>query len=406
MVDVLASSLTLTELAGQDQLPRSFLELRGGGLPFQKAEWEGEHRLATRWPAGSASGTQHVLGPREMPSEWEGMWRRTMLGREPCLFSADGASTVEVVDPAELRDIVDNFRVRGTLLRVVWAASDRQHVARVGRISKAKFPHTRATDIEWRITFDWIGFGDSRALRVIGVGDAFDELEQLRLKSEEAANALIVAADEFRTTATGSFTLSDLESIAAGPLAFLQGFADQAMFFGRQAAALERLVGELAGDVAGTPAATAKMALDLAAGLVTDFARATDTWTAIPGELVGSTGDSLSSLVTALGLGDSAMRSADEAIDRALDLAAKARGQAGGARGQSVWDPTDPDPRAILAAHVARAGETFASIAQRFYASADRGAALAAANGLPAYQISPAPGSVVLVPQVTALPEI
>src|SRR5262245_32022572 len=136
----MASSVTLTELRG-GAVPGREIELRGPSLPFQEAAWEGEQRLKTVYPAGNPEATQHVLGPRELPSQWEGMWRLTQMIGAPAVFRNVGSETL-VTHPADLRDLVENFRVEGTLLRVTWSSDDRE-VVRLGRIKRARFPHTR-----------------------------------------------------------------------------------------------------------------------------------------------------------------------------------------------------------------------------------------------------------------------
>ena len=86
------SSLTIEELgpAGPDFQPRKIV-LIGPALPFQGAEWGFENQIVTTWyPGNGQEATQQNLGPREMPSAWEGEWKRTLMGKSPSIFIDEG----------------------------------------------------------------------------------------------------------------------------------------------------------------------------------------------------------------------------------------------------------------------------------------------------------------------------
>lgn len=404
----LDSTVTITELRGESLSPGRSLELRGAGLPHQEAEWEVEQRVYDRWPAGSAEATQHVLGPREIPSDWTGMWRRTMLRSQPCVFFSDGGSATEVVDPAELRDIVELFLRAGLLLRVEWSADERS-VVRVGRLTKAKFPHVRMTDIKWSVTFAWLGRG-GQVVRPVSLrqDDSASELERVRLAVLAAANAVLARDRAFANSFAdiASFTLADLESLLDLPLRLFASFEDAANFFARQAAAIEASLGRAAGKIVGTPAEVARRSLDLAASIVRDFNRASAEWTRIPGELVGDIDGGLANIANAVSFVQAVDTANQAAVEAALALVAKSRGQAGGEKTSGPWDPSEPDPAAVQGVVVARAGETFASIALGQYQDADRGGQLASANGFAPYQVAPDPGTTLIVPKLACLPEI
>src|SRR3954466_4299054 len=130
-----SSSLTIEELTGE----RRKLELRGPGLPLKGAGWEGSQNVKTTWyPGNGIEATQQVLGPKEEPSEWEGEWNRTRLGRTPCLFT-DGAGTpTKVTAPSFLIDLMDDIRIRGTKLRVTWTVVDESGTPRASKVREGR----------------------------------------------------------------------------------------------------------------------------------------------------------------------------------------------------------------------------------------------------------------------------
>ena len=112
--EIAIEELTATEVG---LLPRK-LVLRGPSLPFMGAEWATEQNVKTTFYTGNREGTQQVLGPREVPSTWQGEWRRTMLGHDPAAYFDEFGANNAIVSPHILREIVDSILIGGAKLRV------------------------------------------------------------------------------------------------------------------------------------------------------------------------------------------------------------------------------------------------------------------------------------------------
>src|SRR5208283_5301007 len=102
------------------------------------------------YPGNGDEATQQVLGPQELPSRWNGEWNRTRLGRQPALYSDETGSQITMVDPTDLRDVIESITRAGRRLRVVWGVtsdtgdpSATGTLTREGRCTELKFKHTR-----------------------------------------------------------------------------------------------------------------------------------------------------------------------------------------------------------------------------------------------------------------------
>ena len=141
-----SSSLVIEELSGDKRV----LELVGSGLPFQGATWTSALRVITKWyPGNNAEATQQVLGPIELPSDWEGKWSTTRLIATPCRFRQQGTDQL-VTRASSLRTAADLLFSSGQRLRVTWGAgstSDARWIVREGRAVEWAFPHDRMDDI-------------------------------------------------------------------------------------------------------------------------------------------------------------------------------------------------------------------------------------------------------------------
>ncbi len=104
------SSLTIEETAsaGAGFQPRK-ITLLGPALPFMGAEWGFENNVQTTWYPGNAiEATQQNLGPREMPSNWEGEWKRTLMGRLPTRYVDESGQEHKIVSPHVLREVFED----------------------------------------------------------------------------------------------------------------------------------------------------------------------------------------------------------------------------------------------------------------------------------------------------------
>jgi LysM repeat protein len=74
---------------------------------------------------------------------------------------------------------------------------------------------------------------------------------------------------------------------------------------------------------------------------------------------------------------------------------------------RAASDPTaaridKASPSDSVATHLAKATDTFASISVRYYGTADRAAAIAKANGVASFRVSPKPGTKLVIPVITS----
>src|ERR1700722_19815557 len=64
------------------------------------AEWAMKVSAVTTWyPGNPDEATQQVLGPQELPSRWNGDWRRTMIGTSPGGYIAEGGTALQLLAP-------------------------------------------------------------------------------------------------------------------------------------------------------------------------------------------------------------------------------------------------------------------------------------------------------------------
>ena len=365
----------------------------GSGLPKQGAEWAAEQRLATTWYSKNPEATQQVLGPRELPSDWEGIWRLTQLLTTPCQYDGnDGEGFNDVTDPASLRDIIDALREDGAFLRVLWASAG-QHILRFGRIGKASFPHDRMTDIKWQVTFEWTG----RGARAASVGTQLNNEQNLFAAQQAAAQvAAKILLDAAASLKNGGdlFTIADLEQFANYPALLGQQLAQAANLVSSKL----KQIGDLLVTAALSPAAFSDAVFNAATQAITQFTNLAVTITQIPTDYMPATGSrgSVSSIARALDQMEKILGATDAATEALVDLLQSSLklSQQSPAQGNSQGNA----PQQVLATHLCKEGETFISLALTYYADPDQAGALALANGLPAYQVAPDPGFILIVP--------
>lgn len=390
-----SSTLSLTELLGADRRQGRKLVLRGGGLPFQGAEWAAEQRLATTWYQGNPEATQQVLGTKELPSDWEGMWRLTQLLSAPCIFSDEGGPPLAVSDPATLRDIIDSLREDGAFLRVLWECQGKQ-VVRFGRIGRAAFPHDRMTDIKWNITFEWTG----RGARGHNVGAQQNNAQLLEYAKSQAqfVGLLSAAIDIGKLVAAGDpFTIADLQQFADYPASVGADIANASLLVTSK---LEE-IGELLATAAVSPAAFADAAYVAVTTAIDSFSRLHDTFTQIPSDYTAATGAGAAATARAIEQAGQVLDQVDAALAALVEFAQALHKSTGASTAQG--DAQGAKAEQLLATHLCKAGDTFMSLAITYYSDADQAGALALANGLPAYQVAPDPGFILAVPTKAAL---
>src|ERR1700722_1773414 len=115
------SVITIAETSGTQARRVSLI---GSALPDWGASWKTSQKVVTDWyPGNGTTATQQVLGPREMPSTWEGQWRRNMMVRAPSSFGSAAQTDQPCATPATLRDFLDLVFFQGARLQVTWTVT-------------------------------------------------------------------------------------------------------------------------------------------------------------------------------------------------------------------------------------------------------------------------------------------
>jgi len=168
---------------------RRVIELRGRSLPYRTVGWGQEQRVEVKYFPGVAVAQSQVLGARWTDTTMRGTWKDVFLFFEPNQailrrfppiadggsagnvredFSAQGVGVFSSRSYASggavtggpgvasrarvLRDAMWLIQREGQLLKVSWGS-----ITRYGWIADFTANHLREEDIEWEITFKWVG---------------------------------------------------------------------------------------------------------------------------------------------------------------------------------------------------------------------------------------------------------
>lgn len=389
------SSIEILELEGKQRR----LVLVGGGLPLQGASWGGELMLEETWNPGSAVATQHVLGPMEAPSEWEGEWNTTRLIRRPPTWR-DGAQESTLVLAMDLFRAMDALRTSGQLLRVTWIAKDNQRIARVGRLQKFVAKIVRSDDMTWSATFNWVGRVDA-SIAIVQSDQGLAAARALAQAATDAAarieaQAFISANARLPGSAT-TFTLGQLEQLVEAPLQLAKDFAQ----FGK---ALTNTVNSLANLMVrarDVPYEIVQQLVDVASEAVGVSNRFTD-------EMSRESYESWTTMNTFRGLLFAASYYGDGTTGAqilaaaAQEAAIKAQQRKTAARRNGSTSTSLTGAGDIEDVVLPREGQTMTSIALNHYKE-DLSYELSRANGLPGNTISPPPGKPLILPSLQIL---
>ena len=335
------SEIIIVELTGKI---RSVI-LRGGGLPFQGANYGGTQRVVTTWYSGNVEAAQSILGPTLKPSQWQGMWRTTMLSRTPALVDINGdGNTIYVTRADVLRDCLEQIFEAGQRLRVTWRnqIGDRPEsvITRHGRCVEWDFGHDRADDIAWTMTWDWVSRGQSqqKVARLRGEASSPD-LKALQLATEEIVENLL---DEFAkqqelTSKLGqTFSLDTMMNMAQAPLDLMQDFAQDCKLIANRIGK----VGELINQVRNLPTSLLGQLLSIANTAVSTANNFVDQMSQKSPESM-TTSAQANQLTQAVAYYGDAMTQADLMKSRALGLRSQVQDAA-------------KDQGTILAVHITR----------------------------------------------------
>lgn len=390
------STVTIEELGGKQRT----LTLQGGGLPLQGAEWSGEQVLDTQWNPGSPVAVQHVMGPTEPPSDWNGMWRTTVLIALPVEWDAGtgagtGAGTQSLVVAADVREAMDSIRVGAQLLRVTWIDKPGRRLLRYGRLSKLACDFDRTDDIKWSATFAWVG----KVRSAVAVSQPDQGLAAARAAALAATDAqsritaaTIISSNAAIPNSANNFTLGNLEQLANGPRDIAKSFARALT----DVTSRLQTLGNIIQTVANTPQAIAEQFVDAALGAVGVANEFVDEISRTSPESM-SLRNSVKSLLSAATYYSSAQTGA-EVLAEASMTAARAAQQRKKASVRAGSDPRSLTGAGdLLEVYVPRQGDTMTSISLKFYKT-DLAYELARANGLPGSTITPPRGPALIIP--------
>jgi hypothetical protein len=422
-----SSSLTIEEVddPGSGRSRRS-LVLTGPGLPFWGASWESSTKLVTKWPAGSREATQQVIGPREMPSTWQGQWRRNLLGRSPARFTDETGARLSLADPMAIWDALEGMALGGLRLRVTFSLVDQGSdeilttgpqgvvtrstraadpnrqikIVREGRAGRQRVSLQRLDIVDWEVTFEWVGRGAGQQKTApvrddsltAAVNDAQAAVQQLLAMQQATA---FLQSNPHVPRSAGTLTLGQLERLANAPILVTKRFTQQVQ---RNLDDLARVVG-VARTVAVLPLSVAGQAVTSAANTV-DLCKATaDTLTQTPPELLALRGSVADLVRGAKFSADTRALAARIARDTLVaEQAMRVRAAVVGLQGKPGAREVKMAPSDVLAVHVARPGDTPQRISLRYYGTPDRGADILRANNLPLYQVQLPVGRPIVIP--------
>jgi hypothetical protein len=405
-----SSAIGIVEL-DSNRNPTRTLSLRGGGLPkMGGANWGGANVLPTTWyPGNSAEATQQVLVAKEIPSQWSGEWRLTVLNRAPCSYD-DGTGEIDVASPGTLWDILEDLFRKGQRLRVTWVIASStdgvisRTVLREGRAEHWDFRPARSVDVEWQCSFSWVSRGAVQ-LRAVTAREADVESASSALVTSMAAtvaaiNAAIVSQDANILGSASRFTLGQLENLANAPLALVQELTRNLT---RITSGLAQ-VGAIALDVATLPFSIANTVISFAKDATDQALQFSDQVGQIPLEAASvssNVADLMRSFTYFSGVDDEAQSTAlagQVAQQQLRDQLSRnpGRGEVGSNSLQASSQGT------MLGIRVVKQGDTPQSLSQLYYATVDHDIDILRANHLPWYQVTLVPGTLLVIPVVNA----
>lgn len=415
-----SSSMTIEELepSGSGLQPRKLL-LVGPGLPFMGAEWGFENNVITTWyPGNSIEATQQNLGPKELPSSWEGEWKRTLMGTTPSLFWDETGEKQSVFRPHTMRDIVEDLGRSGVPLRVTWEVNgqsvagslkngkvvqEQSRIVRVGRIKSARFPHDRHTDVRWNIEFHWMSRGgrQNRVADVRGDQDLSSIANSLIASAENTAAATDAKLKSSNTAirkSANNLTLGQLEQLAKAPTKLVTDFTRKL----QQNVSSLKQAGDIVKTLATQPFAVANTIIDFARNTVAVANNFVDDMGRIPIESK-TTKEKASSLARSAKYfgqtSDAAMKNAREAQTLNARLTQGLAQQAN--RGEiSIRESATSNSKTIIAVYIAKDGDTPQRVSMKYYQSADHAQELLKANKLPWFIPTFTKGQILIIPSL------
>lgn len=401
-----SSTLLIEELDSTGQKARRSILLQGPGLPFMGAEWKFGNQLVTTWYQGNGDeATQQDLGPRELPSTWQGEWNRTRLNRLPARHVDENGVEDKISAPFILMQRFEAIARSGRRLRVTWAADGttadkRARIVREGRVKEAGFNVDRPQDIKWQVTFEWVGRGQ-RSQRVTTTRDegasasaaALDVAIQAALQLADGAS--FKQSNKKVAKSANALTLGKLEAIANAPTALLNKVTRSM----RKLTSQVRGAMDLAKKVRAMPASLANSVLDLGRNSMAIANQFHDEMTRTPAELK-STKNKVADILRSEVYFGQVLDANDVVAKRALELEERTRPTRTTAPGKAALSSRTSSGavRDVQGVYRTKDGDTPLRLSMRFFGDADHVDLLLQANRLPLHTSKFTSGKLLIVP--------
>jgi hypothetical protein len=382
---LLANQMTIQELGG-DELT---VTLRGSGMPHVGAKWGVRQNAPITWYPGNREGSQQVLGGQVLPSDWEGTWKRTLLGKAPCLVEGYGQSTATIVLPETMVDIFERICVGGQRVRVKW-----RNYTREGRLTEFTHAHGKTTDVTWTMKFDWVSRGHEATARVQGVrgNSVTSDLDSVGLEAELAAameptRLLVSTRPEQLPKGTPTLTLGQIGGLLNAPKKMMSDLCRASRVFAKnlqQAAALVKQARDLPASLTNSILNEAENMLAIANQTVDSLSRQS------PEQLAVRT--NAAAVAKNASYYGSGVRQAQVLAGRCADVRQGLQAVKADASGGGIGDNrASTQSRDVLRVHAVHQGETLVSISFLYYDSPDHAPEIAACNHVP-YPCAPDAG--------------
>lgn len=413
------STITIEELESTipGGKPRRIV-LVGPALPRKGgASWEGDSRLVTKWyPGNGAEGTQQNLGPTEAPSDWNGVWNRTRMGRSPSMLVDEQGTEIRIVDPFELYEALDAIRMGGARLRVTWAVFGRRlagaigpgtdrpvdrKIVREGRMKRLKIQPETEVDIPWDMSFEWVSRGgrQEKATDVRREEDlvlASNAVAASVIAMDFAVDAKIVSLKSAKRLSASKLTLGQLERLANAPKLLVDNAVRKLRFNVNQF----KRVADIARKMALAPVAVENSILDLARNT-----------TAVANQFIHQMGQTPPELLTNRQKVSDLARATKHFARISNGMVASARAGASledklrqvlvaGSNQGTIPVKESSTTRAgdIVGVYVCKQGDTPTRVSSKYYGSPDHGPEILRANRLPTFTPTFRRGQILVIP--------
>lgn len=147
--DQLVSSFELRELTGDQRT----VTLKGRALPYRPFTLAGKQRNSIDWYNGNPIGVLQVYGAEEDKTTVNGWWKDVFIGDPNAIYATVNGFAINTV--RDLADLIDDIRRKGQEIVVTWM--DR---TRFGLLELFTQKWHTGHDLEWDMTFAWIGQDD------------------------------------------------------------------------------------------------------------------------------------------------------------------------------------------------------------------------------------------------------